>query len=87
MPAHEQRKALSVERAFVVHLRPEALPQEGRMVGRVEHFASGRSEDFGSLPELLAFLGRVLKNLREDGEQGEAASGEGGAGTHIGPAG
>ena len=87
MPAHETRRALPVERAFVVHLRPDALPQEGRLVGRVEHFASGRSEEFGSLPELLAFLGRVLKNLRDDFSPGEASSGEGGAGTPIGPAG
>ena len=72
MPAHESRNALPAECAFVVHLRPGALPEERRMSGRVEHFASGRNEDFGSLPELLAFLGRVLKSLREDGEQAEA---------------
>jgi hypothetical protein len=77
MPAHESRNALPAECAFVVHLRPGALPEERRMSGRVEHFASGRNEDFGSLPELLAFLGRVLKSLREDGEQAEASSGEG----------
>jgi len=78
MAANEKRDALPVECAFVVHLRPGALPEEGRrMVGRVEHFASGRREDFGSLPELLAFLGRVLKSRREDLERGEAASGEG----------
>jgi hypothetical protein len=50
----------------VVHLRPGALPEEGRMAGRVEHVASSRTEHFESVPELLAFLGRVLKNLRED---------------------
>ena len=67
-PADETRRALPVEWAFVVHLRPEALPEEGRIAGRVEHVASGRSEHFGSLPELLAFLGRVLRSLREDVE-------------------
>ncbi len=36
------------------------------MAGRVEHVASGRSVHFESLPELLAFLGRVLRDLRED---------------------
>jgi hypothetical protein len=40
------------------------------MAGRVEHVASGRSVLFGSLPELVGFLGRALRNLREDGEQG-----------------
>jgi hypothetical protein len=68
MPTDETRSALPVEWAFVLHLRPGALPEEGRMAGRVEHFASGRSEHFGSLPELLAFLGRVLRSLREDVE-------------------
>ena len=68
MPTDETRSALPVKWAFVVHLRPEALPEEGRIAGRVEHVASGRSEHFGSLPELLAFLGRVLRSLREDVE-------------------
>ncbi len=66
MPADEKRSPWPVEWAFVVHLRPEALPEEGRMAGRVEHVASGRTEHFESVPELLAFLGRVLKNLRDD---------------------
>jgi len=68
MQSPERAKALPAECAFVVHLRPGALPEEGRMSGRVEHFASGRNEDFGSLPELLAFLGRVLKSLGSSGE-------------------
>ena len=66
MPADETRSALPVNWAFVVHLRPGALPEEGRMAGRVEHVASGRSEQFASLRELLVFLGRVLSTLRED---------------------
>jgi hypothetical protein len=66
MPADETRSALPVTWAFVVHLRPGALPEEGRIAGRVEHVASGRSEHFGSLPELLAFLGQVLRNLGND---------------------
>ena len=57
----EARRALPVERAFVVQVRPEALPEEGLLVGRVEHVVSGRSEHFDSLPELLAFLGRSVR--------------------------
>lgn len=76
MAASDRRDALPMECAFVVHVRPGAVPEKGRMAGRVEHFASGRREEFGSLPELLAFLGRVLRSLRQDVEQGEAASGE-----------
>ncbi len=66
MPADEKRSARPVEWAFVVHVRPEARPEEGRMAGRVEHVASGRTEHFESVPELLAFLGRVLTDLREN---------------------
>jgi hypothetical protein len=86
MAANDRRDALPVEGAFVVHLRPGSDPEKGRMAGRVEHFASGRREEFGSLPELVAFLGRVLRNLRQDLEQGEVASGEERWGTHVGPA-
>ena len=66
MPADETRSTLRAEWAFVLHLRPGALPEEGQMAGRVEHVASGRSVHFGSLPELLTFLGRTVRNLRED---------------------
>jgi hypothetical protein len=65
MPADETRSALPVAWAFVVHLRPGARPEQGQVAGRVEHIASGRSAHFGSLPELLAFLGRVLGTLGE----------------------
>ena len=60
-PADETRRALPVERAFVVHLRPEALPEKGLLVGRVDHVLSGRIDHFDSLPELLAFLGRTVR--------------------------
>ena len=65
MPADETRSTLLAEWAFVMHVRPGALLEEGRVAGRVEHVASGRSTHFESLPELVAFLGRVLRNLRE----------------------
>jgi hypothetical protein len=64
----DDTRALPVEWAFVVHLRPRALPEQGQISGRVEHVSSGRSAHFASLPELLAFLGGVLRNLREDVE-------------------
>ena len=65
MPADETRSTLLAEWAFVMHLRPGALFAEGRVAGRVEHIASGRSGHFESLPELVAFLGRILGTLRE----------------------
>jgi hypothetical protein len=33
--------------------------------GRIEHVAWGDREDFGSLDELLAFMGRALQPLGE----------------------
>jgi hypothetical protein len=57
-------RGMGVRRA----LAAGAVPEQGQMAGRVEHVASGRSEHFGSLPELLAFFGQVLRNLQEDVE-------------------
>ena len=77
MPADETRSMLPTEWLFVVHLRPGALPEEGRMAGRVEHVASGRSVLFWSLPELVASLGRTPRNLREDVRQDPLEGSEG----------
>jgi hypothetical protein len=66
MPADETQSALPVTWAFVVHLRPTSRPEEGQVAGRVEHVASGRSERFGSLTELLAILGAMLRALEDD---------------------
>ena len=85
MPDREMRDALPADCAFVVHVRPGARPEEGRMTGRVEHVASGRTEDFGSLSELVAFLGRVLKSLRDGAEQTGASAEKGGEGSHAEP--
>ena len=65
MPLDETQSALPSTWAFVVHLRPGARPDAGRMAGRVEHVASGRSAHFESLPEMLAFVGRVLSSLQD----------------------
>ena len=48
--------------AFVLQLRPETDVAAGRFEGRVEHVASGRVAHFHSVEELLAFIGRVLKD-------------------------
>src|SRR3989454_7248609 len=53
MPTDETRSALPVKWAFVVHLRPGALPEEWRVAGRVGHLASRPGEQFGALPGLL----------------------------------
>jgi hypothetical protein len=65
MPRDAGRQApLSVHHAFVVHFRVNSEVTQGRVAGRVEHVASGRSTHFASLEELLAFMGRVLATVR-----------------------
>ena len=55
---------MSAQYAFVVQFAPDADPAGGQCSGRVEHVASGQATRFHSLADLLAFLGRVLANLR-----------------------
>ncbi|MFH0343348.1 MAG: hypothetical protein ACHBNF_14765 [Chromatiales bacterium] len=61
--------ALPVERAFVLQFRPEADIEQGPFRGRVEHVQSGQAARFGSLEELLEFLGRVLREGAPDDGQ------------------
>jgi hypothetical protein len=57
--------ALSPTRAFVVQFRDETQIEAGHMTGRVEHVISGQAIHFESLDALLAFLARVLMQVRE----------------------
>jgi hypothetical protein len=47
--------------AFVVQLRAGTDFERGRVEGRVEHIASGRTGRFGSAAELLELLAGLLK--------------------------
>ena len=51
---------LPAHRAFVVQFHGEADIERGRVMGRVEHVASGRATHFGTLEQLLAFMAQVL---------------------------
>jgi hypothetical protein len=42
--------------AYVLKLHRDAAPNEGRIAGRLEHVASGRSLQFNSAEELIACL-------------------------------
>lgn len=55
--------SLSRHRAFVIQFRTETDVAAGRVAGRVEHVVSGQATHFHSLKELLAFIGRVLKDV------------------------
>ncbi|MGH8058754.1 MAG: hypothetical protein ACREOH_16195 [Candidatus Entotheonellia bacterium] len=56
-------RSLPRQRAFVVQFHAEASLAPERCVGRVEHVASGQAARFGTLEELLAFMGQVLTDL------------------------
>jgi hypothetical protein len=60
----ERLAPLSVHYAFVVHFRVDSDVAGGRLAGRVEHVVSGQATHFASLEELLAFMARVLANVR-----------------------
>jgi hypothetical protein len=70
--------SLPIERAFVVQFSAEASIDRGRLNGRVEHVGSGRSRHFGSLEELLAFVGGLMAS--EVGEPPAAPADEEGSG-------
>ena len=53
--------------AFVLQFRAGSDLEAGRVAGRVEHVASGQTERFESLEELLASLARMLKQAEGAG--------------------
>lgn len=50
--------------AFVIQWRPETDIDAGRFEGKVEHIASYEATRFHSLQELLAFMAKVLAEIR-----------------------
>ena len=57
--------------AFVVQFRGDTDIESGRIEGKVEHIASYEAARFHSLDELLAFVARVLKEIKSGGLQEE----------------
>ena len=45
-------------RCYVLKLHRDAIPAIGRLIGRLEHIASGEHVDFASGEELLTWLAR-----------------------------
>ena len=50
--------------AFVIQCRPETDIEGGRFEGRIEHIASYKAIKFHSLDELMAYIARVLAEVR-----------------------
>ena len=59
------RAALHPEHAFVVQFGPATQVDAGQVEGRVEHLVSRQATRFQSLEALLAFITRVLREVRD----------------------
>jgi hypothetical protein len=49
---------------FVVQLHPNTQVEAGQMTGRIEHLVSRHATMFESLDTLLAFIARMLQEVR-----------------------
>jgi hypothetical protein len=58
-------QTLLPQHAFVVQFRAATQIEAGRITGRVEHVVSRQATTFQSLEALLAFMARVLREVRE----------------------
>jgi hypothetical protein len=63
-PELESKPPLSPQRAFVVQFHTDTEFGAGQVSGRVEHVVSGQATAFTSLEALLAFMDRVLREVR-----------------------
>ena len=60
----KDQPSLPARRAFVVQLRADANIEKGQWRGRVEHLVSYSATSFESLDELLAFMVKMLSELK-----------------------
>lgn len=66
MPRSTSRRSpLLPHHAFVVQFHADTDVDAGRLMGRVEHVISRQALSFQSLDELLAFIARVLREVRD----------------------
>jgi hypothetical protein len=56
---------LSPELAFVVQLDTGTQVEAGQVAGRIEHLVSRQAITFASLDALLAFMARILQEVRD----------------------
>ena len=71
-PELDQNPQLSPQRAFVIQFHADTEFGAGPVSGRVEHVVSGQATAFSSLEALLAFIARVLREVRTSSLEGSA---------------
>jgi hypothetical protein len=59
-------------RCYVLKLHRDAAPASGRLLGRLEHIATGEHVDFADGDELLAWVARHAAEV--DAQQSEGAA-------------
>jgi hypothetical protein len=59
----DRHSRYSIARSYVLKLHRDARPDHAKIIGRLEHMASGRRHDFCSWEELLACLALELSQL------------------------
>jgi hypothetical protein len=64
--------SLRLEHAFVVQFGPATQVDAGQVEGRVEHLISRQATRFQSLEALLAFISRVLREVRDTDSMAES---------------
>ena len=62
--------------SFVLKLHRDAAPAEGRLIGRLEHVASGRQYTFNSAAELIACVAQGAAAADAAETEGRAVAGE-----------
>lgn len=66
MPQHTGRHPpLLPEYTFVLQLHADTPVEAGQVAGRIEHLVSRQATTFESLAALLAFMARVLQEVRD----------------------
>jgi hypothetical protein len=50
--------------SFVLKVHRDAAPADGKLIGRLEHVASGKQFDFNTAEELIACLVRSVAEIR-----------------------
>jgi hypothetical protein len=69
-PELQRSPPLSPQRAFVIQFHADTEFGTGPVSGRVEHVVSGQATAFSSLEALLAFMARVLREVRTASPEG-----------------
>jgi hypothetical protein len=61
----QRHPPLAPDHTFVVQLRADTQVETGEVAGRIEHLVSREAIMFESLETLLAFMARVLRQVRD----------------------